>query len=300
MSASWAAKVVACPRCGGDVAWAALEPGRSSLVRCEGCGPFPCFAGVPVLVEDPFAWCARFRDAVLATLAEHDAVDREALAVLDAFARGARGEELFADDWTAAEEDGSAAPAVVKGPAQRSMKELEKQAVKSGPASWLSARVKSVRTLVEVGPGAGLGSAVFSARAERLLLVDRSLRAVLQARRRVELHGGDALVEGVVAEAEALPLRERSIDGLVAEHVVDLLDEPRAFLTGARAAVKRGGRLWLTTPEPSLGGEDDEALMELARESGWSLVQRRDGLPWLRQNSARFVEVYFSQALELR
>jgi hypothetical protein len=56
----------------------------------------------------------------------------------------------------------------------------------------------------------------------------------------------------------------------------------------------------VTTPDPSLGTGDDDALTQVAREMKWRVAQRRDGLPWLRVNSARFVEVYLVQALDLR
>jgi len=56
----------------------------------------------------------------------------------------------------------------------------------------------------------------------------------------------------------------------------------------------------VTTPEPSLGAGDDGVLAALAEDAMFTLVERRDGLPWLRVNSSRFVEVYLVQALELR
>jgi SAM-dependent methyltransferase len=149
-----------------------------------------------------------------------------------------------------------------------------------------------------VGCGAGARSEVLAQRVERLVVADLSLRAVLRARARAARH--DAEVAGVVLDAQALPLRRASLDLLVAEHLVDLLDEPFEFLSQARAAVKKGGTLLVTTPEPSFGFGEDAALEALARRARFKVVERRDGLPWLRVNSSRFVETYLVQALALR
>jgi len=300
MSGTWPSRVVGCPRCGGALVLPDAEAASSSLVRCAKCGPYPCLAGVPVLVSDPFGYCRALRDSILATLAEHDAADRVAVAVVDAFSRGARSSEVFADDWTEHEAAGQSPPRSVKGPSAASLTRLQAESARHGPGQWIASRVPKGGTVLEIGCGAGERSVVLAQRAERVLIADRSLRAVLQARRRASGAGGGGEVAGVVLDAEALALRPRGVDVVVAEHLVDLLDEPRAFFEAVRSALKRGGRLLVTTPDPSLGTGDDDALTQVAREMKWRVAQRRDGLPWLRVNSARFVEVYLVQALDLR
>jgi SAM-dependent methyltransferase len=293
MKVSWFASVLRCPRCAGPLEWAA------HLARCGACGPYPVLGDVPVLVADPATYCARYHDALLAALAEQGLADREAVAVVEAFAEGrSEAPAVFGDDWTAHELSGDAAPALVRGAASAALAQLLRVAQAQGPAAWLARHVKPAALGLEVGCGAGARSEVLAQRVERLVVADLSLRAVLRARARAARH--DAEVAGVVLDAQALPLRRASLDLLVAEHLVDLLDEPFEFLSQARAAVKKGGTLLVTTPEPSFGFGEDAALEALARRARFKVVERRDGLPWLRVNSSRFVETYLVQALALR
>lgn len=283
---AWWFDVLVCPACGG-----ALSDG-GALVRCDACGPFPVLAGVPVLVADPYGWCARFRESILATLAEFDAADAQSVEVVRAFA-GERNAapELFGDDWTEHELRGEAAPTPVKGVASKTLKTLFAQAEAAGPGAWLSSQVPSrAQVMVEVGCGAGERSELLAKRAEKLVVADLSLRAVLTARKRAAPFRAE--VFGVVMDAENLPLAPKSVDVLMAEHVVDLLDAPAEFFESAAAALAKKGRLLVTTPEPI-------QLEELAAAVKLKVIAEADGLPWLRVNSERFVEVYLVRALSL-
>lgn len=295
MKSQWWSTVLRCPRCGG-----ALDLGKQ-LARCEVCGPYPVLGDVPVLVADPSGYCARFHDAILAALAEHDLAEREAVSVVEAFAEGrAEPAQSFGDDWTSHEASGGEAPVPVKGAATKALGTLLRVAREDGPASWFSRRLRPVKLALEVGCGAGERSEVLAQHAERLLVGDLSLRAVFRGRARAVSDGRHgAEVAGVVMNAEALPIRRGTLDLLVAEHVVDLLDEPFEFLTQARKALRKKGELLITTPEPSLGSGEDDALEGLALRAKFKVRERRDGLPWLRVNSARFVECYLVQALAL-
>ena len=249
-----------------------------------------------MLVADPSGYCATFHDAILAAMAEQGLADREVVAVVEAFAENrAETAQSFGDDWTSHEASGEAAPAPVKGVASKALSALLRL---EGPASWLARQLRPVKLALEVGCGAGERSEVLAQHAERLLVGDLSLRAVFRARARAARHEAD--VAGVVMNAEALPVRRGTLDLLVAEHVVDLLDEPFEFLTQARQALSRKGQLLITTPEPSLGFGEDDALERLAVRAKFKVKERRDGLPWLRVNSSRFVECYLVQALALR
>ena len=292
MKSQWWSSVLRCPRCGG-----ALDVGPH-LARCGACGPYPVLGDVPVLVADPSEYCATFHDAILAALAEQGLAERAVVAVVEAFARGrsepARG---FGDDWTAHEASGDAEPIPVKGPATRALSALLRATREDGPARWLEGKMHPVKLALEAACGAGERSGLLATHAERLLVGDLSLRAVFRARARAARHDGD--VAGVVMDAETLPLKRGTLDLVVAEHVVDLLDEPFERLERARAALREQGVLLITTPEPSLGSGDDDALERLAVRAKFRVRERRDGLPWLRLNSSRFVECYLVQALAL-
>lgn len=292
MKSPWSSSVLRCPRCGGG-----LEMGPH-LARCAPCGPYPVLGGVPVLVTNPSDYCATFHDAILAALAEQGLADREGVAVVEAFAEGRHeAAQSFGDDWTSHEISGTPPPRPVKGAATRALSTLLSVAHKHGPGRWVEGKLHPVKLALEVGCGAGGRALLLAQKAQRLVLGDISLRAVLRARARAARHEAD--VVGVVMNAQALPLRRGSMDVVVAEQVVDLLDEPFEFLTQARAMLTRQGRLLITTPEPSLGFGGDEALERLAERAGFRVLERRDGLPWFRVSSPRFVECYLVQALEM-
>jgi len=294
----WLDALLACPACG-----ARLESdggGPHGVLRCAACGPYPRLAGVPVLAPSPAEWCAVFRESVLASLAEVDAASPDAVAVVDAFAAAAPGAEprRFGDDWTAREASSVPEGGEGGGAGKSPLRALLGAARRAGPAALLTKRLPQAGVAVEVGCGAGVLSAALAQRARRLVVADLSLRAVLRARARAIAAGGD--VAGVVLDAEALPFASGAVDLLLAENVVDLLDAPADFFASAHRVVARGGRVLLTTPEPSLGSDDDGQARALAELAGFRVAARADGLPWTRVHSARFVEVYVAQALELR
>jgi SAM-dependent methyltransferase len=254
---------------------------------------------VPVLVADPSAYCATFHDAILAALAEQGLADRESVAVVEAFAEGSTdAKQSFGDDWTSHELRGSDAPEPVRGAASAALSALLALAREKGPAAWIESHVKGGAIALELGCGAGARSEVLAGRVEKLVVGDLSLRAVLRARARAARQ--DAEVAGVVLNAEVLPFKRGALELIVAEHLIDLLDEPAEFFAQARKALKKGGVALVTTPDPALGFGDDDAASQLAKGAGFKVVERKDGLPWLRLNSSRFVETYLVQALALR
>lgn len=295
--ARWLWNVVVCPVCG-----ARLRPGRD-VCRCDRCGPYPMVGDVPLLVPAPADYCASFRESVLAALAEHDLATSEAVRVVQAFADAGRGEaQRFGDDWTVEESRGAAPPSLVAGPAAEALAALDAAARDHGPAAWLGARLGSVKVAekvaVELGCGAGARSEQLAHSTRHLVVGDLSLRAVLRARARA--FRGKADVAGVVLDANALPLARGRVDLLVAENLADLLDEPARFFDAMDTALSKSGRALVTTPEPTLGSGDEHVLDRLARSAGLEVCAMEDGLPWLRVNSRRYLEVYVVRALELR
>src|SRR3990167_9428061 len=165
MKSLWWSSVLRCPRCAG-----ALDVGQY-LARCKTCGPYPVLGEVPVLVADPSGYCATFHDAILAALAEQGLADREAVAVVEAFAEN-RSEtaQAFGDDWTRHEASGAAAPAPVKGVAAKPVAALLRVAREQGPAAWIAEKLRPVKLMLEVGCGAGERSEVLAQHAQRLLV----------------------------------------------------------------------------------------------------------------------------------
>lgn len=269
------------------------------MLRCEGCGPFPLLAGVPVLVPEPQTYCRVHREAILAALVEHELADPDVVMVVDAFARAGHGTpERFSDDWTEHEADDGAPPEPIPGAVSPPWRRILAESRRSGPGAWLTRGRGSVGVTVEVACGAGARSQALAEMTERMVVGDWSLRAVLRGQARARR--SDAEVVAVVLDAQSLPLRQGSVDRLVAEHLVDLLDAPDDFLRGTLDALSPRGRALVTSSEPGLGSDDDSRLTDLARAAGFRVQTRVDGLPWVRVNSSRFVELYAVQALELR
>ncbi|MCU0696346.1 MAG: class I SAM-dependent methyltransferase [Myxococcaceae bacterium] len=291
----WAVEVLACPRCGRRLE--GLGRAANTVARCAACGPYPVLAGVPVLVPEPASWCAIFYDAALSALAEVGAATPAAVETLRAFAAAAPGAEpgRFSDDWTSWEAEGRDAPDFVEGPAHEALERLVTVAGAHAPMTWLAGRAPS-GVVLEVGCGAGRLTRALTKPSRRVLVGDASLRAVLLASRAAP---GSV---PVVLDAQALPVAPRSLDGLIAEHVVDLLDDAEAFFVSAQLALAPKGTLLVATPKPGLDSpdDDDRQVEQLARAAGFVVHEHADGLPWLRQNHARFLEVWLVQALALR
>lgn len=255
---------------------------------------YPLLGGIPVLVPDAAAFLARHRDAVIAALAEEGRVSRATVALLHELVDGVRGDdyEAFAEDWTAREVD-TKAPGfdVPEGTAGELVRGLVRQ---GNPWPRIADAVPAeARHVVEVGPGAGPLTALLG-RDRHVVLLDRSLRALFTASRHAK--GAQLLL----AEAEALPLAPRSTDAIVAANVIDLLGDPMAFLVRASEALRPGGTLVLTTPDPWPWEEDPETAEAMLAHVGLSLDVFEDDLLWVREHGPREVQLYRMQLLVAR
>ncbi len=258
------------------------------LLRSEA-GVWPVLGGVPILVPDPARWLAGARQHVLASLAESGRLAAGDLERLEAFCAAVRGvgADDPPDDFLADEEGPVDVPA---GEAEDLVRAL------LGHRTTLVERLAAAVTegpVVEVGCGAGTLTRRLGPRP--LVVVDRSLRAVLRATR-----GTDATP--VVGLAEALPIASGVAGTLVAANVVDLLDDPAAFLAEALRVLRPRGRLVLSTPDPALGavGGTDEALVDLVEELGLRIEEDVDGVPWVRSHGPRHHQLYVARVLVAR
>ena len=313
----WVTDLLACPAgaCGGRLV---VRPGgrtsrdqlRDGVLGCRLCSAvYPVLGGVPVIVANPAAWAARYRDSILAALAESQRASKQAVELVEVFADAAAAalpdsalEPMrFGDDWVADEAAGFDADAVPGDrPATGLFRAFVSEAAVDDPVRvvlrLLGGRAARLGTVIELGTGAGFLGRALRARADRLVVADLSLRAVLRAARYAG-RGAGAPVAGAVIDADTLALHKRKVDTIAAANLIDLLDDPSAFLAAAAAGLKKRGSLVLTTPDPSLGTSDDGALDDLLDGAGFAAADQADGVPWLRPHSDRHVQVYFSRVV---
>lgn len=298
----WLLDVVACPLCLGHVALRPTTSGESaSTCGCNSCGAlFPVLAGVPVLLHAPHRWMAEYRDAILASLAEIDAIGPDTLAVVDAFAEAAGRVEphRFGDDWVVGE--GHESPRI-ETPERyaKTLGAFVQDAQARNPVSVIESilRERPLGTVVEIGAGAGVLAAHLAQHADHLLVTDLSLRAALRAR--AVIGGEPGRVAAAVMDAENLALANGAVDTLVAVNVIDLLDEPFAFAEEAAERLAENGRLAICTPDPALGDPsgDATAVDRLIEMSGLRIIRTEEAVPWLRPHSRRELQVYFTRII---
>lgn len=287
--------LIRCPACGGVLTELAARAASSRPLICGECeAVYPRVAGRPVLVANAAAYCARHRDALLATLALRGEATSEAVEALMRAGAGASDtlQESFALDWTQREVDPEA-PGFWRTPRASGAalgQLLELAGGAESPVDFLVDHLApEAKTILEVGPGSGaLTAKLISSQNDReLLAVDRVFPAL------------DGLASHyAVMEAEQPAIALGVFDAVVAANVVDLLDEPAAFLTEARDALVPGGQLLLSTPAPGLGiPEAPEVLATVLEELGFEVDAVEDGLPWVRELGPRELTVYLVQAI---
>jgi SAM-dependent methyltransferase len=265
-----------------------VRPGFTGTVRAGDDVVFVVH-GVPILVPDPRSWCAQHRDAIIAAVARDGGDVGPVVVALDTLVadRNAIGAP-FVDDFTPEEARDAPPPRLVDA----ALEALLDESVT--PLAFMAREVPAGPVVVEVGPGAGGLTTLLQTRAtQRLVVVDHSLRAVVLARR-----AGGRRAVGIVADAAALPLDDGAVDVLVAQNVVDVIDDVDAFLAGAKRALRRGGTLALTTPGPELDG--DGAIDLRLREAGFVIERMVDGLRWPRVHGPRHVELWTCQGVVAR
>ena len=304
-------EVLACPNEGGRLAMVRGGATRDGglvvgLVQCSRCRhQYPVLGGVPVLVPNPSHWVSSYREAVLAALSEAGAANRKAVDLVNAFASHAPNAEpmRFADDW--GEAHVLAAPAegvtiVDHGTPARAFANFVEMARGRGPCETLLSMLedRALGTVVEVGSGAGTFARAIRKRAKRYVVCDLSLRAVFKSLITARRTRG-SLMGGAVVDADRMRLRSGSVNTVVAAQLVDLLADPEDFFEAMSRALKRRGRFGIVTPGPDLGsGTNGEwALRHVMEQVGLYITDEKDGIPWIREHSARYFQVYFALAM---
>ncbi|MCX5794445.1 MAG: class I SAM-dependent methyltransferase [Elusimicrobia bacterium] len=109
-------------------------------------------------------------------------------------------------------------------------------------------------TLIDVGGGNGLQSALLQTLSDAVVLLEPGRQGCLQALRR----GVGRVIQGTLP---ALSLRPGSLGGLACFDVVEHLPDPAPLLAESRRVLAPGGRVYITVPAYGTlwSGEDDEA-----------------------------------------
>lgn len=301
---AWLLTYLACQECGGELCESeAIERRGDELwtgtLECTECQLlWPVLGGVPFLLHDPGEYLCQYRESVLSTLIEHESASQEALRLVDDFARDHECEAMrFGDDWTAHEAGAPKPPLVASSEAQLSYEGLQDLNKRDGLESTLVKMLgaETHESLIEVGPGAGALSEQLAKHCKSLVLVDVSLRSLLRSKARVG--GSGAAVGCILGDAADVELASDRASAVIAANVVDLLDEPERFLSAVSRWLQPRGELILSSPDPSLGTENDDFLGELLEALDFRIEENSDGIPWLREHSPRYAQIYWLRAI---
>ncbi len=242
-AADWSALGVACPRCHGELR-DDPAPNDPSGLACASCkGHYATFAGIPDLRtgEDPYL----SKDEDLGAAARlADRADVLTFAAL--YASYYEGNEKVSPAQAAQFTRG------VLAAGERADASLDVWSAMSGR------HVLSEATAVDLGCGTAPLGIALARRGARVLGIDVGMRWLVLARKRAAEQGIDLPV--LCANAEALPLRNESVGGVVGESVLENLTDSATSLTECWRVVAPRGTLWLTTanrhslaPDPHLG-----------------------------------------------
>lgn len=288
----WALRVLACPRCTGRLRLGKLRQ-PEDVLECGACGVYPVLGGIPILVPDPAGYCATYYDAILSSLAEDGKAGRKSVELVQLFAGGSRARSplAFGDDWTDHDHVGGPPPLPPRGAIGDRYAAFVTHALASDTRAFIVDALEPLRPSVgaELGCGAGRLTRDLTP-IKHLVIADLSLRATLTARRTRSRASSVA----IVADAEALPFQNGSLNVCIAQNLVDLLHAPDAFVSAARAAMAPKGTLIVTTPDPSLGTEHDDELLTLLRKAGFRQKRVDPSVPFLHLHDSRHHQVKFA------
>ena len=221
-----------CPKCRGSL----FE--EAPAIRCSVCAAaFPVLDGIPDFRISGPSWIDFETDRAYAKRLLHEMKENPP----EAWVR-----RIFSD----------------QRPADKARIELRTRQVMMGPdrlrselAGWLRRPTSSAGLFLEIGCGAGTLLAGAAAAAGRQGIgIDASIAWLLVAARLVRARGGEPIL--AAALAEALPLGNAAMTGVISLDVIEHVTDPRIYLREIDRVLASGGSVALSTPNRySLGAE---------------------------------------------
>jgi SAM-dependent methyltransferase len=149
-------------------------------------------------------------------------------------------------------------------------------------AGWLRSCVAGNGLFLDAGCGAGVLLAGAALEGRRGIGIDVSLVWLLVAARLVRACGGDPLL--AAAHAEALPLADGAVSGVISLDVIEHVAEPRRYLREIERVLAPGGNAALSTPNRFSGAAEPHVFVWgvgwLPRRWQKAYVHWRSGRPY--------------------
>lgn len=213
--------IFCCPHCRSDLL--EIEEGLA-CIRCE--RQFGTVAGIPDLRVAGGSWIDFDHDLDVA----HELADMKGN--LEDLVRSAYSRRVGWD----------------KGRIERRTREVLQapKGLASEVDGWLEIFCREEGLPLDLGCGAGTLLAAMAKAGKNGIGIDVSMSWLVVAKRMIEAHGGAALL--AAGMAEALPLRDRSVSGVVSLDVIEHVREPVNYLTEINRVVRPGGKFAISTP----------------------------------------------------
>jgi SAM-dependent methyltransferase len=135
---------------------------------------------------------------------------------------------------------------------------------------WLLAQVDAPAgsLIADIGCGPGLYHLPLAGAGARIVAIDMSAGMVREAREQAA--GGGFAIDGIVASAERLPLRDGLFDRVMANHILYHVPDQVAALREMRRIAKPGARVVLSTNAASNMQRLHEVHADVARRLGFA------------------------------
>ena len=136
------------------------------------------------------------------------------------------------------------------------------------------ARLKPGLHVLDIGCGSGVVSREIARHGCKVVGIDVSADCIRYAKKKAREEGSQN-ARFLVGSIERLPFRPRTFDLIVASHVIEHVEHPRAIMEEMRSRLKPGGLLVVTTPNyKSLWPLAEFVFDRTIAEEGYSLHEQ--------------------------